>query len=143
MLYETPKDILQLKINEALGADEETIISDLIKLSLMKKASKDVDCLIYTEIFNILGVDKFTDLVSLVNGKTITLPTKEDFKDTVITVLCYYYHIVLNKDWDEIKKLLGMPDLNTIKQGIHSSQYETYLKEVIEKRFMHDKEEKE
>lgn len=143
MLYETPKDILQLKINEALGADEETIISDLIKLSLMKKASKDVDCLIYTEIFNILGVDKFTDLVSLVNGKTITLPTKEDFKDTVITVLCYYYHIVLNKDWDEIKKLLGMPDLNTIKQGIHSSQYETYLKEVIEKRFMHAKEEKE
>lgn len=143
MLYETPKDILQLKINEALGADEETIISDLIKLSLMKKASKDVDCLIYTEIFNILGVDKFTDLISLVNGKTITLPTKEDFKDTVITVLCYYYHIVLNKDWDEIKKLLGMPDLNTIKQGIHSSQYETYLKEVIEKRFMHAKEEKE
>lgn len=136
MIYETPKDLLQLKINEALGSDEEEIISDLIKLSLMKKASRDYDCLIYTEIFNLLGVDRFTDLVSLVNGKTITLPTKEDFKDTIITVLCYYYHNVLNKDWDEIKKLLGMPDLNTIKQGIHSAQYEAYLKELIEKRLM-------
>lgn len=143
MLYETPKDLLQLKINEALGAEEEDIISDLIKLSLMKRASRDVDCLIYTEIFNVLGVDKFTDLVSLVNGKTITLPTKEDFKDTIITVLCYYYHIVLDKDWEEVKKILGMPDLNTIKQGIHSAQYESYLKELVEKRLVNGKKEKE
>lgn len=140
-MYETPKDILQLKINEALGPDEESIVSDLIKLSLMKKASKNIDSLIYTEIFNLLGPDKFTQLIYLVNGQTITLPTKEEFKSTIITVLCYYYHIVLNKDWEEVKSILGMPDLNTIKEGIRSSQYEAYLKELLEKRFINAKKE--
>lgn len=141
MMYETPKDILQLKINEALGSDEESIVSDLIKLSLMKKASKNVDNLVYTEMFNLLGTDLFTQLIYLVDGQTITLPTKEEFKNTIITVLCYYYHTVLNKDWDEVKSILGMPDLNTIKEGIRSSQYEAYLKELLEKRFINAKKE--
>lgn len=140
-MYETPKDILQLKINEALGPDEESIVTDLIKLSLMKKASKNADSLIYTEIFNLLGVDVFTQLISLVDGQTIMLPTKEEFKNTIITVLCYYYHIVLDKDWEEVKSILGMPDLNTIKEGIRSSQYESYLKELLEKRFINAKKE--
>lgn len=140
-MYETPKDILQLKINEVLGSDEESIISDLIKLSLMKKASKNLDSIIYTEIFNLLGTDKFTQLIYLVDGQTITLPTKEEFRNTIITVLCYYYHIVLNKDWDEVKCILGLPDLNTIKEGIRSSQYEAYLKELLEKRFINAKKE--
>lgn len=134
MLYETPKNILELKINEALGAREESVISDLVKLSLLKKASKNPNMLIYTEIYNLLGIEKFTELVSLVDGKTISLPSRDEFKDTVITVLCYYYRNVLGLEWSEIKEKLGMPDINTIKQGIRSSQYESYIKEIIEKR---------
>ncbi len=134
MLYETPKNLLELKINEALGTDEESVVSDLIKLSLMKKASKNQDFLVYTELYNLLGVEKFTEVISLLDGKTVTFPTKEDFKDSIITVLCYYYRNVKGLDWDEIKELLGMPDINTIKQGIRASQYESYIKELIEKR---------
>lgn len=134
MLYETPKNILELKINEALGAREESVISDLVKLSLLKKASKNPNMLIYTEIYNLLGIEKFTELVSLVDGKTLNLPSRDEFKDTVITVLCYYYRNVLGLEWSEIKEKLGMPDINTIKQGIRSSQYESYIKEIIEKR---------
>lgn len=134
MLYETPKNLLELKINEALGTNEESVISDLIKLSLLKKASKNQDMLVYTEIYNLLGLEKFTDLISLLDGKTITFPTKEEFKDTVITILCYYYRNVQGLEWNEIKEKLGIPDINTIKQGIRSSQYESYIKELIEKR---------
>jgi len=134
MLYKDPKNILELKINEALGTNEESIVSDLIKLSLMKKASKNQSNLIYTELYNLLGLEKFTELISLVDGQTITLPTKEEFKDTVITVLCYYYRDVLGMDWSDIKANLGIPDINTIKQGIRSSQFEAYLKELINKR---------
>lgn len=134
MLYETPKNLLELKINEALGTDEESVVSDLIKLSLLKKASKNQEFLVYTELYNLLGVEKFTEMISLLDGRTVTFPTKEDFKDSVITVLCYYYRNVKGMDWDQIKEMLGMPDINTIKQGIRASQYESYIKELIDKR---------
>ena len=138
MMYSTPKNILQLKINEALGQNEEEMISDLIKLCLMKPASKNQDYLVYTEIYNLLGLEKFTDLISLLDGRTVKFPTKEEFKDTVITVLCYYYRNVLNLEWDEIKEKLGIPDINTIRQGIRSSQYEAFLKELINKRIKNE-----
>ena len=51
---------MEQRINEALGKGEESIISDLIKLSLIKKASKDRDYLVYTELYNLLGLEKFT-----------------------------------------------------------------------------------
>lgn len=138
MIYSTPKNVLQLKINEALGSNEEEMISDLIKLSLMKPASKNQDYLVYTEIYNLLGLEKFTDLISLLDGRTVKFPTKEEFKDTILTVLCYYYRNVLNLDWPEIKDKLGIPDINTIRQGIRSSQFESYLKELINKRIKND-----
>ena len=137
-MYSTPKNILQLKINEALGQNEEDMISDLIKLCLMKPASKNQDYLVYTEIYNLLGLEKFTDLISLLDGRTVKFPTKEEFKDTVITVLCYYYRNVLNLEWDEIKEKLGIPDINTIRPGIRSSQYEAFLKELINKRIKNE-----
>lgn len=134
MLYTEPKNMLQLKINEALESNEESVISDLVKLSLMKKALRNQDNLVYTEIYNLLGLEKFTELISLMDGKTITFPTKEEFKDIIITVLCYYYRNIENKDWSEVKTLLGIKDINTIKQGIHANQFETYLNELINKR---------
>lgn len=134
MIYETPSNILEQRINEALGKGEESIVSDLIKLSLMKKASKDSDCLIYTEIYNLLGLEKFSELVSLIDGRTLHLPTKEELRDTVITVLCYYYRNVKKMEWVDIKEKLGIQDINAVRQGIRSSQFESYLKELVEKR---------
>ena len=134
MIYETPSNILEQRINEALGKGEESIVSDLIKLSLMKKASKDSDCLIYTEIYNLLGLEKFSELVSLVDGRALHLPTKEERRDTVITVLCYYYRNVKKMEWVDIKEKLGIQDINAVRQGIRSSQFESYLKELVEKR---------
>ena len=134
MIYETPSNILEQRINEALGKGEESIVSDLIKLSLMKKASKDSDCLIYSEIYNLLGLEKFSELVSLIDGRTLHLPTKEELKDTVITVLCYYYRTVKKMEWVDLKEKLGIQDINAVRQGIRSSQFESYLKELVEKR---------
>lgn len=134
MLYEQPKNILEMKLNETLRGPEESLISDLIKVSLLKKAAKDEDLLIYTELYNLLGLDKFTELISLIDGRTIDFPDKEDFKEIIITVLCYYYRNVQKKEWSEIKSLLGIPELNTIRYGIRASQLEAFIKEFINKR---------
>lgn len=135
MLYETPKNILQEKINETLSSGEESIISDLMELSLLQKAEKDESLLCFTEIYKLLGLEKFTALVSLIDGKTITFPTKEEFKEAIILVLCYYYHVMEGRDWKEIKRILGMPDVNFVKYGIKLNKLKDFIADLIKRRF--------
>lgn len=132
-MYDNPKNILQQRLKETLSKESSTVITDLIKLSLLKIAEKDEDLLIYTEIYNLLGVETFTELVALIDGQTLSFPSKEEFKDIITTVLCYYYKTVENKDWAEIKSLIGDPDLNTIKYGIRSQAYGSFLDTMIRK----------
>lgn len=132
-MFENPKNILEMKLNSVLKKEEESIISDLIKLSLLKTAEKNKDLLIFTEIYNLLGLDKFSELISLIDGREITFPSKENLKDTLITVLCYYYRTMENKDWDEVKNIVGDPDLNTIKYGIKAKQLESFIGETMQK----------
>ena len=134
MLYQKPKSILEEKINAALGTkQDEQMISDLIKLSLLKSAEKKEDLLIYTEVYNLLGLEKFTELVTLLNGRALTLPTKETFKDTITLVLCYYYHVIQGKEWPEIKNILCMQDLSSVKMGIKARQLDSYLSSLVQK----------
>lgn len=135
MLYETPKNVLQEKINETLSTGEESIISDLMKLCLLQKAEKDENLLCFTEMYNLLGLEKFTALVSLVDGRTITFPTKEEFKEAIILVLCYYYHIMEGRSWKEVKSILGMPDVNFIKYGIKLNKMKDFITDLIKRRF--------
>ena len=123
-----------MRLNETLKKEEESIITDLVKISLLRTAAKDEDLLIFTEIYNLLGLEKFSELISLIDGKEIKFPARDDFKESIITVLCYYYRNVEKKDWDEIKSLLGIPELNTIRYGIKASQLEAFIKEIINKR---------
>lgn len=130
-MYSEPKTVLQQKLRDTLDVKSSALVSDLIKLSLMKLAEKDENLLIYTEIYNLLGIEKFTELISLVNGRPLVLPSKEDFKDTINTVLCYYYRTVEGKDWEEIKQLLADPDLNTIKYGIRATTFADFINVMI------------
>ena len=134
-MYETPKNVLQEKINETLSTGEESIISDLMKLCLLQKAEKDENLLYFTEMYNLLGLEKFTALISLVDGKTITFPTKEEFKEAIILVLCYYYHIMEGRNWKEVKSILGMPDVNFIKYGIKLNKMKDFITDLIKRRF--------
>lgn len=133
MLYSTPKNILQERLNNILDHHEETIISDLVKLSLLKRAEKNSDELVFSEIYNLLGLEDFTSLITLTDGKTITFPTKEEFEDALMIVIAYYYRTVEQRPWDEIKDLLGIQDLNSVKLGIQAGQYERFLQKMIKR----------
>jgi len=98
-MYNNPKSVLQQRLKETLDNSASSVVSDLIKLSLLRLAEKDEDLVIYSEIYNLLGVEKFTELISLIDGRALSFPSKDEFKDTITTVLCYYYKTVENKDW--------------------------------------------
>lgn len=133
MIFESPENLLEQKINETLKGPEETLISSLIELSLLKDAKKSKDTLIFSELYNLLGLDSFTEVIQLMSGKTVTFPTQESFKETILMVLCYYYHYVCGKSWDEVKSLVMEPDLQTAKFGIRCKQFDGFLKEMTQK----------
>lgn len=142
MLYSDPNNLLEARINEALKGEEESIVSDLIKLSLLRGAEKDSSQLVFTEIYKLLGLEKFTELIALVNGRTIKFPTEEKFKNAVLASLAYYYRECEGKDWEEIKSLLDEKDLNTIKYGIQNNRMKDFLKTMAAKRLKSTKNEK-
>ena len=133
MIFESPENLLEQKINETLQEPEETLVSSLIELSLLKDSKKSRDTLVFSELYNLLGLESFTEVIQLLSGRTITFPTQESFKETILMVLCYYYRYVCGKSWEEVKSLVMEPDLQTAKFGIWCKQFDTFLKEMTQK----------
>ncbi len=132
-MYESPRTILQQKLKETLSTTESSVVSDLIKLSLLRSAEKDSNLLVFSEIYKLFGPEQFAELISAVDGKTLTFPSKQEFKDVITTVLCYYYRSVEGKEWEEIKQLMGDPDLNTIKFGIRATSFGSFLDTMMQR----------
>ena len=133
MIFESPENLLEQKINETLQEPEETLVSSLIELSLLKDSKKSRVTLVFSELYNLLGLESFTEVIQLLSGRTITFPTQESFKETILMVLCYYYRYVCGKSWEEVKSLVMEPDLQTAKFGIRCKQFDTFLKEMTQK----------
>jgi hypothetical protein len=134
-MFTNPKSVFQQKLKESLSKEASSVISDLMRLALLKKAEKDEDLLVYAEIYNLLGPEKFVELVQLVDGRPLELPSKDEFKDTLTTVLCYYYKNVEQKSWEDIKSLVGEPDLNTIKFGIRATTFGSFIDTMMGKLY--------
>ena len=133
-MYETAKSVFQQKIKETIKTDaSKDVVKDIIRLHLFKNAEKNESLLALVEVYDLLGLDKFTELIALLEDKTITFPKKEDFRDTVQLAVCYYYRIIEGKDWEEIRVILGDDELPTIKYGIRIQQFQSFLQYIATK----------
>lgn len=133
-MYKNPKSVFQQKIQETVKTNtSKQIIEDIIRLHLFKNAEKNEALLSLVEIYDLLGLDKFTELLQLLDGRTVTFPQKEDFKDTIQLAICYYYKNIEGKSWGEIKEILGDSELPTIKYGIRMQQYQSFLKYITDR----------
>lgn len=137
-IYDNPRNVFQAKVNAILT--KEPIISDLFEnifklqqvLSLEKinagVQKEDPDqWKVLLELFTTFGSLQFSKIISITQGKTITFPSQEEFQDSIITVLCYYYKEEENMTWDQIKEKLNLPKLNTIKFGIRVRQLKGFI----------------
>ena len=134
VLYKQPKTIFQDRINEIVESTVASeIIKDLIHLQMFKSAEKNSKNLALVEIFNLLGVEKFTELIDLLDGKTIKFPTKDTLKEYVIIALCFYHKKYFGKTWAEIKEIIGDDKLKSIKYGLRVQNLETFIKYLQDK----------
>jgi len=58
------------------------------------------------DIYRLLGLENFTRLIHLLDGRTIKFPTITDLKDSIILTLCYYYRKIEKMDWQRIHEIL-------------------------------------
>lgn len=134
VLYKQPKTIFQERINEIVESTVASdIIKDLIHLQMFKSAEKNSKNLALVEIFNLLGVEKFTELIDLLDGKTIKFPTKDTLKEYVIIALCFYHKKYFGRTWPEIKEIIGDDKLKSIKYGLRVQNLETFIKYLQDK----------
>jgi len=136
-MYTNPKNLFEQKIQSAIKAEEPSMFESIFKLQQLlafERCSEDSDKESWkaqNAALNKLGLQDFVKVFSSFWGKTITFPTQEEFEESLIAALCYYYVKVENKKWDEVCDILSMPDLNTIKYGIRARQLEQFINQQL------------
>ena len=113
------------------------LIMDIFELQMYKSADKDNKGMVMVELYNLLGFEKFVEVVELLGGKTIKFPPRDEFKELVETALAYYYRTFRGYDWTKIKELIGDTEMSSVKFGSRMQQlskFITYLESTIGKR---------
>ncbi len=135
VVYTEPRSIFQKKIQSILKSETKEVskvFSDVFALqqALLIERAIPVEKDNYKsvlELYSIIGLEAFTRLVSCMKGKTITIPTDGDLKESILTVLCYYYREIEKKSWDDIREITGLQKTDTIKYGIRTRQLEQFI----------------
>jgi hypothetical protein len=130
-LFSEEKSLFQKKINTILKDNPvKDVIEDLIKLHYLRTASKNENQLILVEIYNLLGSEMFAELIELVNGRNISFPDIDSFKESINIALCYYFKYLKHKKWDEIKQILQDEEVSTIKYGINTNKLHDFINQM-------------
>lgn len=103
------------------------LILDIFELQLFKNADKDDKKLVFVELYNLLGFEKFVEVMELLSGKTIKFPVRGDFKETIEIALSYYYRTFRGYDWTKIKDLIGDSDMSSVKFGAKMQQMSKFI----------------
>lgn len=137
-VFELPKSVFQQKINEIMSdSPTKDLILDIFELQMFKSADKDNKSMIMVELYNLLGFEKFVEVVELLGGKTIKFPTRVEFKELIETTLAYYYKTFRGYDWNRIKDLIGDSEISSVKFGSRIQQlskFITFLESTVGKR---------
>lgn len=72
-------------------------------------------------LYSIVGFDKFVEIVKILGGRKIPIPTKNEMEDAILFTTVYYYREVKKMDWDDIQKEL--PDEPNIMKRFYKRVY--------------------
>ena len=130
-IFTDERSLFRKRINKIMQENPiKEIIEDLIRLHLLRVASKDENQLVMVELYNLLGAELFSEVLEIVNGRKVSFPDAESFKETIEIALCYYYRYFHHRDWEEIKVLLQNDNFSTIKYGINCTKLQQFINEL-------------
>ena len=81
--------------------------------------------------------DKFSLLIKILGGFSITLPTEEEFKSAIISALVFYYKEVMHFNWNKIEKLIPYEKDIGLKYASKIRKISDSLKKKIKELDLH------
>ena len=91
-----------------------------------------------SKVYKTLGMENFLDLVTVLQGQTIKIPSLEEVRDNYSLAVIYYYREILGWEWKEIKES-EVVDLSpailekqsSISYGLKVNQLSSDIREII------------
>lgn len=115
-LFGDSTDISDSQIEDLFKRKKETEMDLILKVVsiIMYQTANSTEMV---ELYKLLGVEKFSQLLMILDGRTFRLPTANEFKEDLILALVFYYKEVLQYPWNKIKEKFPF-EISGISYGI-------------------------
>ncbi len=122
-----PNNVFQEKINNLFkkkSSSEVDILFNIIDLLFYNSVRSTDLCHLYKS----LDLENFIKVCSIVDGREIKIPTKEEIEDLLITSLIYYDKEINGYDWQEIKEKYSEFNISSIKFSFKIKKLNEFIK---------------
>ncbi len=136
-IQDTPKDltVFQVQLKKIFEEKEQKVIKHLIRLCLLKQSEKTQQNLVFVELFDYLGLERFVEFLSLFEEKTIRVPTLDSFQESVYICLCLYLKEFKDKSWEEIEDIIFSEEIKPKKLNRKVQNFQGFLDHTNDKIF--------
>jgi len=141
MIEPTNPFLFQIKeVFKKQSSSNSELIFEILNL-LIFQDSKNRDTVL---LYKSLELKEFIKVCSLLDGRTIKLPTKQQIEDNLLTSLLYYEKEILHNDWPSIKKKYPQFEISSIKYSLQIKKLDEFILLRVADLFKHlSKEEKD
>lgn len=134
-IFSTPIDLLQEDINDAFKKKEKSdldILFSIVSLILYKNEyNSDL-----IELLENVGIDTFSKIINLFGGRSINLPSEDEFSETLVLAMVYYYKKIEGiSDWNQIQSKLPAHDLEKLSLSLRIHRLDSFTKQKIQQIF--------
>lgn len=128
-----PLNLFESDVNEAFKKQPPAAGEDILRLVslILSKNTLNGDLL---ATYKLLGLEKFTQLIHLYNGRAVRFPSSVEMKETIILAFCYYYREIKQLTWEEVQAQLPF-DISAISYSSKIKSLSSFIKTQIRKIF--------
>jgi hypothetical protein len=127
------EEIWNEQINEMFSKKKDSeinIILQVVSLLIYQNANSTL----LVDLYKLLGPEKFSQMVLLLDGTLFKLPSASEFKESLVVALCFYYKEIKGFSWQEIKDKFPF-EISGISCGIKIKQLNNFLQQKVKELF--------
>jgi len=140
-LFKNPSEVLEEQINNVFLTrhdDNTDVIINALSIIINMSNSKNQDIV---DLYNLVGMDSFVSIISLFERRTVTFPSKDEIKESIILAIIFYYRETKGYSWDKVKEIVPF-EFSSISYSSKIKNLNIYIVENLRKMFK-ETEEKE
>ena len=121
-------------LNELFEHEKDSSMDAIVRVFslVLYKNSTNTDLV---NLFKVLDLEDFVRVITLFDGKTVQLPTKEDLKEALTLSLVYYYRVIQGLSWEEIKKKFPY-EISGGKYSVNIKSLNSFIRQKMNETFI-------